>query len=172
MLHNDAQSNTLNVMRAPNLHITLLHMEKKFVSVSLRITETQRDALDSLTAQTKLGQSKLIEIAIDGLLDYAKAHDGRLTLPLDFSTFFTETQEALDEAGKRLADAQVKAFDAIMTAQGVPIVPAEELKKVAEDPTQYGAGTGARPEPKKQLRTEVKGPPKKKHVKNPSPPRG
>jgi len=71
----------------------LRFVEKKTVSVSLRLTQSQKEGLAELTGQTKLNQATLIDIAIDGLLEYAKHHKGRLMLPLDFTTVWRELKE-------------------------------------------------------------------------------
>jgi len=43
----------------------------------------------------------MIRWAVDGLLDYVKAHDGKLHLPLDFTTAWTQLR-ALVEADEAL----------------------------------------------------------------------
>lgn len=68
-------------------------MQKKTVSVSLRITERQRDGLAAITRTTSLTQATLIDIAIDGLLEYAKAHRGRLVLPIDFESVWRDLRD-------------------------------------------------------------------------------
>lgn len=73
-------------------------MDKRTNRMTISLTDAQRSALDALAERTPLKVADLIYIAIDGLLDYAKVHGGKLVLPLDFSTFFTQADTLLRAA--------------------------------------------------------------------------
>lgn len=57
-------------------------MAKK--NFSVRLSDPQKEGLEALSKATKLNVNQLISLGTDALLDYAKRHDGRLVLPLDF----------------------------------------------------------------------------------------
>ena len=72
-------------------------MDKKLGAISVRLNERQHSGLKNLSQTTGLDPAQLIRTAVDGLIDYANAHGGRLTLPLDFTKFFTELKGLLDD---------------------------------------------------------------------------
>ena len=63
----------------------------------VRIDAETHTKLKELADKMGLKLVDLGRIALDGLLDYADANGGRLTLPLDFTTAFTEIQTLLDK---------------------------------------------------------------------------
>lgn len=123
---------------------TLPLMEKKVHPVSMRLTENQYAQIQEICAKIRLPITNVISLAIDGLLDYYKAHDGRITLPLDFTQFFTEARELLNiiEHRDSARDDYIEALRAIILQAGLPLPalapdPTASLPRAAEEPPLY-----------------------------------
>lgn len=71
----------------------------KIEGFMIRIAADKHSRLKELSDRTGLKLTDLGRVAVDGLLDYVEAHNGKLPLPLDFSTFFTEVRSAVEASG-------------------------------------------------------------------------
>jgi len=69
----------------------------KIESFSVRVPEETYLGLQKLAEATGLKIVDLSRIALDGLLDYAKAHDGRLPLPIRFASPETAIAKRVDQ---------------------------------------------------------------------------
>ena len=72
-------------------------MPKKAKAFGLRLTEEQFEALEKIGATTGTDTAFLIRTAIDGLLNYVEASGGKLHLPLDYSTAWTQLADLIDK---------------------------------------------------------------------------
>ena len=70
-------------------------MSKKLNAVSIRLTEDQHTGLAKITETTGADTAFLVRTAVNGLLDYIQASGGRLQLPIDFTTAWTELHELI-----------------------------------------------------------------------------
>ena len=66
------------------IHKLRIHKTVAKPNFNVRISEEQRAELQELADQNGVEISQLIRWALDALLRHAKAHDGRLLLPLNF----------------------------------------------------------------------------------------
>ena len=72
-------------------------MPKKSKAFGLRLTEEQFNALGKISDTTGTDPAFLIRTAIDGLLNYVEASGGKLHLPLDYNTAWTQLAELIDK---------------------------------------------------------------------------
>jgi hypothetical protein len=70
----------------------------KIESFSLRLEAEKYNRLKKLADSMGLKLVDMGRIAVDGLLDYADAHDGQVMLPIDFTRAWTELRAAVEEA--------------------------------------------------------------------------
>lgn len=121
-------------------------MEKKVHPVSMRLTDSQYTAMQTIGAKLRMPITNLISLAVDGFADYYRAHDGRITLPLDFTHFFTDARHLLELAQARdsVRDDYIDALREALRTANLPIPeppqkPAADAPalRVAEDPADY-----------------------------------
>lgn len=72
-------------------------MKQKTRSIGLRLSEAQLNEVNQLAEKIGVESSFLIRTAIDGLLNYVEANDGKITLPIDFTTAFTDIKDLLEQ---------------------------------------------------------------------------
>lgn len=71
-------------------------MRPKTKAIGLRVTTEQIEELNKVADEIGVDTSFLIRTAIDGLLNYVEANDGKITLPMDFTKAFTDIAELID----------------------------------------------------------------------------
>ena len=69
---------------------------KKRTSVSLRLDEKQYTELLQISKSTGADISFLCRTAVDGLINYMEASGGKLHLPIDFQTAWTDLKSVLE----------------------------------------------------------------------------
>lgn len=112
---------TLNMLQHPETSPKLeLVAGKKLSTVGIRFTEEQTTGLRELTTTTGVELPTLVRIAVEGLLEYARHHKGRIMLPLDFTSVWKELGELETEIHTHLKEH-----------------PVPEERRGAEDPPEY-----------------------------------
>lgn len=70
--------------------------DKKRTPVSLRLSEEQYAELLKISESTGADISFLCRTAVDGLINYMEASGGKLHLPIDFQTAWTDLKSVLE----------------------------------------------------------------------------
>jgi hypothetical protein len=74
----------------------------KVEAFMIRIDSDKHNRLKQLSKSLNLKMVDLGRLAIDGLLDYAEAHEGRIMLPIDFKSGWTQIRKEDESAEKIL----------------------------------------------------------------------
>jgi hypothetical protein len=71
-------------------------MRAKTHAMGIRMNSEQHDELCRIAESMSVEPSFLIRTAVEGLLNYVEANDGKITLPIDFTSAFTDIKKLLD----------------------------------------------------------------------------
>jgi hypothetical protein len=61
--------------------------------ITVRFDDAEMAKIDELAARYHVSSATIIRWALKALAEYVEAHQGRITLPLDFSSFYNQAEK-------------------------------------------------------------------------------